>query len=85
MYDKEIKIASTSISGAFLVAWGIGGFIGHFPEIKDLKSSWKISNGDNVDDQLIWVWVYVSIIVLVSVIGASIQYKHVYKIKGDNY
>ncbi|KAG7393159.1 hypothetical protein PHYBOEH_006175 [Phytophthora boehmeriae] len=73
-FSKPVQIASTSIFGAGILAWGVGFFVGEFPFPNDLEMyAEKNTNGELVYSiPSVW-WGYLLGIVVLSAFGILIQ------------
>lgn len=73
-YEKPAIILATSFTGAVLVVWGAGYFIGKFPNSADLKSlARQTENGDlDYDIPGAW-WAYLAAIIILTIVGYMFQ------------
>jgi len=73
-YERSAIILGTSFTGAVMVVWGAGYFIGNYPNGADLKSlSHQTANGDlDYDIPGAW-WAYLAAIIILTIIGYKFQ------------
>jgi MFS family permease len=73
-FEKPAIILATSFAGAVMVVWGIGYFLGKFPNSADLKSlARQTQNGDlDYDIPGAW-WLYLLAIIILTILGYIFQ------------